>query len=260
MWVFGGRGNAKKNTPKPELPVGMPTTDAAASSSASSPVAAAAALQELDKLRQESRAGDDLLVRSAAMLEAALFPMRVAGPARSQMHDAYNRTFTDLFAFLNQTEGWSSTAPKSKVLRSCLQDLSLEYCQRYTTIMTEEFLAEYPGVVADKSNQDLVSRLSDRLEEQEPYCMLVDACVINGFVHAKCRPSGCPFSDPTACRFLTSCFYESMQKQYAKALGVELPPANATVATSPTGDARTDQGNAQHASKGKKKSGWGVGG
>lgn len=269
-WIFGGssKGAAKA---KPELPVGVPaaaTTATAFSNVAggsaaasSSSYATAAASQELDKLKEEKAEMNDLLVRSAAMMEAVLFPMTYAGPPSSRMEDPH-KNYTDLFAYLNQTDGWSSVTARPKVLRSCLQDVALEYCQRFTTIMTEEFLAAHPDVVADKDNEDLISKLTDRLQEQEPYCMLVDACIINGFVHAKCRPAACPFSDPTACRFLTSCFYESMQQQYATALGVSLP--NATAATTATASGASDalddhNDESSQASAGKKKSGWGIG-
>jgi hypothetical protein len=269
--IFGKKDGAAAK--KPELPIGVPSAGPGSSSSSSfltgpsSSTADASALRELNELREEKEASNDLLVRSAAMMEATLFPMKFAGgrPPAAQTKDAHNKTFTDLFAYLNQTDGWSSKEAQPNVLRSCLQDISLEYCQRYTAIMTEEFLAEHPNVMADKNNEALIQQLSDRLQEQEPFCMMVDACIVNGFAHAKCRPSSCPFGDPTACRFLTSCFYESMQQQYAAALGVSLPNATLAGAASPpgtesSGAERMDEPSGQATSQGKKKSGWGFGG
>jgi hypothetical protein len=262
-WMFGGNKGGAATEKKPELPVGVPATSATpAPSSSASAAYNVAASKELEKLQEEKTAMNDLLVRSAAMMEAVLFPMTYAAPPSTRMQDP-QKNYTDLFAYLNQTDGWASPTARPKVLRSCLQDVALEYCQRFTTIMTEEFLAAHPDVMADKDNEDLISQLTDRLQEQEPYCMLVDACIINGFVHAKCRPATCPFADPTACRFLTSCFYESMQQQYAKALGISLP--NATAATSASaGNAASDalgdnKDETSHTAAGKKKSAWGFG-
>ena len=277
QWVLG-RGSASAGGTKPALPVGIPSsvgpvgTAAAAgggkfresgqSSSSDEEAATAAAavkaLEQVRKLQDDAKISNDLLARSAAMMEAVLFPMTYPGPVSTRMRDAH-KNYTDLFAYLNQTDGWTTldaaagaaaaasqqrqqqqynpaTEARHQVLRACLQDVALEYCQRFSAIATDEYLSEHPEALSNVSatTDDLIALIADHLQHQEPYCAIVETCVIHDFIPDQCRPSICPFADPAACRFITSCFYESMQQQYARALGITLPNGTAAAAATTT--------------------------
>jgi hypothetical protein len=62
----------------------------------------------------------------------------------------------------------------------------------------------------------------DRISKAEPYCAILDTCVLTEFKEEACRPKTCPFENEAACRYLTTCLDPSWQQEYAEALGFSL--------------------------------------
>lgn len=203
------------NDKKPELPVGLPSSSSSSSSSSSMDDS------QLKKLKDEKTEMHELAIRGSVMVESLLFPTTTTNAqyASSTLMSSDGKNFTDAFRFLNASDGWTSTATGALILRTCVQDVSLDYCQRYTTLITEELFAEAPASSTNWTKMSIL--LEERLQRQEPYCLLIENCVLSDFKAAPCRPASCPYQDPVACRYLTSCFYDSMQADYAKALGID---------------------------------------
>ena len=74
---------------------------------------------------------------------------------------------------------------------------------------------------------ELEQELKIMIEASEPFCDSIEACIIDGFTSASCRSPTCPFVNPAACGYMSACFDESIQRDYAKAMGLELPPKTA---------------------------------
>jgi hypothetical protein len=89
---------------------------------------------------------------------------------------------------------------------------------------TDEFLKQYeklPKAEQEKADLSaLAKRLEDDIKRREPYCVILEGCVLGEFKSPECRPPMCPFQDRAACRYLTSCLFKSMKDDYAKAMGV----------------------------------------
>jgi len=241
---FGG-GRRKNRKPK-GLPVGVPTAGMAAAAAVGGGGAAAAASSQADQMAlakaiDEKEAMKEVAVRSSVLIETLLFPhtMPYADPlhptpqelsyVRSDGTGDSNKTYTDAFHLLNATGGWMSGSTgngggddDNAVLRTCVQDIALDYCDRYKLGATERYLLEQQalGNVAKNDWSQLQAGLRSYLEEGEPYCLLLEDCVLSKFAADQCRPPACPFVDPTACRYLTACFTETIRKDYRKALGL----------------------------------------
>ena len=95
---------------------------------------------------------------------------------------------------------------------------------------------------------EIEQELKRKLITAEPYCGLFDECYASDFSAEECRPAACPFSQ-SACSYLTACFDEAVQKEYAVALGLikegeEFPPTK-------------KEPEAAEVATGKEKGGWG---
>ena len=160
--------------------------------------------------------------------------------------------FVDVFAALKKSNGWDATAESSVtatdgdaegaalgaaaataasastesklsdeyILRSCVVDLTLDYCTRVSTRVTTEYLdelsatpdAEYPAL------SELDGLLSARTEEVEHYCVGFDKCYVDEFKEESCRPEKCPFKNEVACRYAANCLDPRIKKEYMDAL------------------------------------------
>lgn len=218
------------------LPIGVPST------------ATGAAVQNatndalISKLTDEKQKMKDVALRSSSMIEALLFPAHTKFTATtSDLH----RNFTDVFALLESKNGWSSSDKESTVLRTCAADVALDYCSRFAELTA---LGYFHGDVVPSTEQ-----VVQVLKDGEPYCLLIESCIREEFKSDDCRPSTCPFHDMVACRYLTSCLFPTLERDYAKALGYN-ETSESTTATS-------DQTSAKDASTEsageKKKKGWG---
>ena len=58
------------------------------------------------------------------------------------------------------------------------------------------------------------------MEEDEPYCGIIENCIVSNFEEDECRPQMCPFVNDAACTYVTSCFDGPVQDEYGLALGL----------------------------------------
>lgn len=188
------------------LPVGIPGTTA--SSSNVQVQQQATALKELQAEKQQY---EDLVIRSSLLLDATLFP--IANPK--------DPTSTDVFAHLS-SGGWEATDNANKVLAACAMEIALDYCVRVQTHKTDELIKLKTAVKAEQTMAELEAELKDMISAAEPYCVLVESCIVEGFTQEECKPATCPFQEEVACRYLSSCFDNSIQQDYSKALGLGL--------------------------------------
>jgi len=282
--MFFRRPDMKKK--KQQLPVGIPgsaallgsPTGAVAGSAAGSGGATAASSQfdelKLKKAEEEAKKMKDLAVRSSVMIESLLFPRTMpmsTPPTEIEMlvgTSNNGKNYTDVYHLLNTTDGWASSTNSAVILRSCAQDIALDYCDRFKIVATEDYLREEQSkaLAGQIDWTKLKAGLQAELERQEPYCLVLEDCVLTQFAADQCRPKTCPFKDPAACRYMTSCFSESLQRDYANALGISYSKPGGGGATTASGGAATAAGDAATAAgtgaknEAAKKEGGGGGG
>jgi thiol-disulfide isomerase/thioredoxin len=221
------------------LPIGVPSTMDSTSTTSSVDVS----LLET-KLKQSEE--------TAVLMEKAATH---AGLLLDSILLASNTTTStnDVFTVLNDMNAWNATkttnAPVvSQVVRSCTLELSLDYCSRLTTHVTNAYLDEMANETEFPSMAEIESLLQTRIATQEPYCGTFDECLQQDFVPEKCRPSTCPFQH-VACRYVNACLDTSIQREYAIALELvtesqEYPPPPPPESATTTND--------------KKKGSWGL--
>mmetsp|Transcript_6390 Transcript_6390/g.15346 ORF Transcript_6390/g.15346 Transcript_6390/m.15346 type:complete len:533 (-) Transcript_6390:63-1661(-) len=156
--------------------------------------------------------------------------------------------YVDVYAALKKSDGWDATADSGSttasadgdaastgadgtagatselsdeyILRSCVVDLSLDYCTRVSTRVTTDYLdelekipeAEYPKL------SDLDALLANRTDEVEPYCTAFTECYVEEFKEESCRPISCPFKNEVACRYAANCLDARIKEEYKEAL------------------------------------------
>jgi hypothetical protein len=79
-------------------------------------------------------------------------------------------------------------------------------------------MAEGKSVEDIMAMNNLEQVLLDRIGQDEPYCVLLDQCIVTNFVDPACQPQQCPFRNQAACQYLTSCLNPSLQKEYEQAI------------------------------------------
>jgi hypothetical protein len=199
------------------LPVGLPMATTGTGGGAS-----AAQLSLLEsKLKakdDESKSYKQMATHASLLLDTILCP-----PAAS-----------DPFVLLSESKGWDNKVdPISVVLRGCTVELSLDYCSRLSSHVTNDWLDNvYNASAAYVNYTEIEQSLKDSLVKKEPYCAVFDDCLVDDFKKAECRPTQCPFQEEVACRYLTSCLEPTIQKEYAVALelikeGESFPPKKA---------------------------------
>mmetsp|Transcript_27073 Transcript_27073/g.74659 ORF Transcript_27073/g.74659 Transcript_27073/m.74659 type:complete len:509 (+) Transcript_27073:121-1647(+) len=289
------------------LPLGIPPGGAATKSSSStagattgsdSSATLALAEKKVEGLESKLKQYEELAVRSNVLMGAMLHPLTVkddslarvkantsliASTQHQPKDTTSNQTFTDAFAFLTETDGWgtssSSTAGddtlanEDLVLRSCVMEVSLDYCQRVTTRKTLDWIDANTMKGSDGKEESFNETALDTLEvdllkmieDEEPYCVLVETCIKTDYVAPECRPKMCPFVEPTACHYLTACFEPEIHLEYAKALKVETSlsskaASSAGITISGTGGAAADDAatTSETTSQSKSGSGWGL--
>lgn len=199
------------------LPVGIPTSGNAAVASVSS--------EEVEALTKELK-----------KKEEAVNELTKTVSFTSKLMDAMNFPLgngTDPFEVLTTTKGWDVPADGdvvTQVVKSCVMELSMDYCTRYSVHLATEYVDANSDMKEFPSLEEVEAILKKQINETEPYCGVFDDCLVKEFVGEECRPEKCPFQNPTACNYLTACFEESLQKEYAIALklieeGDPFPPA-----------------------------------
>jgi thiol-disulfide isomerase/thioredoxin len=223
------------------LPVGLPVA-----SDANDISSAQLSLLErrLKVIQEDSAKLEKLATHASLLLNSVIFP-----PSTK-----------DAFSVLKEANGWDKANQDAvmKVLRNCVAELSLDYCSRVSTQVTMDYIAQMDSNATTPYNfTEIEVILINQIKEKEPFCAIFDECLEEDFVSEKCRPDKCPFNDQVACRYMTACFEESIQQEYAVALGIvkegePFPPKEqqATV-TTPAADSGSGE-------KKGKSGGWGL--
>jgi hypothetical protein len=209
---WGRDKKSKRNTPVP-LTVGPPPA-----------LKYESKLLAAQRLVAEEKAHTE---RSAEFIDATLFPLTMPGTPPEAMRNETEmngggKNYTDVFAYLQYRAGWDAKTVLATILRTCVAEVSLDYCTRCSNKFTEDWAARLP--LSHKiSNADVEAFKVDLelfLNTTEPYCGTMDDCVAVNFTKPFCRPAQCPFSDATACRYLTTCLSEVLQAEYAEAMNL----------------------------------------
>ena len=107
----------------------------------------------------------------------------------------------DPFAILTRSGGWHKNAtslpadaagggiaaPSDEhplILRSCVLELAIDYCTRVTNRVTTDYIAELNAIPeADPfpTLDEIEGRLLDDVARREPYCGLIERCVLTDF-------------------------------------------------------------------------------
>ena len=241
--LTGGKYNKNKGKNKGggSLPVGVPPNfqpelrgiGSSSGGAGSYTVDTAASAQEVKALEmklnattEEKKLYEKAVSHSSQLLNGMLFP--------SSKNDT-QEIHRDPFTILTKSDGWYSNATSlpnedtpndehPSILRSCALELSIDYCTRITTRETNtylEVLSAIPESDPFPSLEEIEKHLLDEVKKQEPYCGLIETCMVSNFEELEeCRPEVCPFVNDAACTYLESCLDPTVQDEYGRALGL----------------------------------------
>jgi thiol-disulfide isomerase/thioredoxin len=161
---------------------------------------------------------------SNSLLDGLLFPVESNKNAT---------TPRDIFTLLTDSGGWfqnattlpvgSSNDQHPKILRSCAAELSIDYCTRISTRETNSYVEEL-GLIPDDqpfpTMEEIEQHLVDAINVTEPYCAVIETCILTDYEKEECRPRSCPFKNQAACSYVQNCFGAEIQDEYARALGI----------------------------------------
>lgn len=206
--------NRKKNA---QLPIGLPGGSLAASGSGGSSSSGGASVAMLEKEAKEYKNAAEEMTkvasRAATMMEGMLF----------------GEDSQDMFTFLDKKNAWKSNKYENlnDIYRACVMETSLDYCQRMAEPTSNKIVNELLG--SNLSSEELQAAsdniealIMEELSKKEPYCAILDQCIVSDMKDQKCRPKKCPFNNELACRMLNSCEDPSIVKEYADALKLDV--------------------------------------
>jgi thiol-disulfide isomerase/thioredoxin len=231
--------NQQQNMEKPVLPVGIPETAAAERK-------VQAVELKVRQLRNESEQMRLLAVRSSAFLDAVLFPWPPGTDnVQPEMTDAHGGKFTDVFGYLTRSNGWYNTqSADAAVLRTCVMEAALDICERLSLQVTELWIKNQTmtdwETLSDAEWARISNETATAIYRKEPYCEIVETCVMQDYKPDGCRPLKCPFTDPTACRYLTACLTDTLHNEYAEAMGL-VANNHSNAASSQVGSTPSDE-------------------
>jgi hypothetical protein len=185
-------------------------------------------MQDLEEKLNSTTKKVDLYKKAVShsnnLLDGLLFPMQSEKNAT---------TNPDIFTFLTESDGWfqnATTLPSGAsnnehpvILRSCAAELSIDYCTRVSSRETSAYVEELSLIPDDQpfpTMDEIEQHLVDVINATEPYCALIETCIMTNFESVECRPKTCPFTNNAACSYLQSCFGPDIQNEYALALGL----------------------------------------
>ena len=202
--------DAAKQTAAEQLPVGVPQT--------------MSDTLELQSLRKEMNQTVSLAVRTSAMMQVLFVPVRDKDHRYPILSDSH-KNYTDMYAMLQDMDAWGkqSLQTTNMVLRTCVTELTMDYCDRMATQYMESWIDTWPlnQTITDEVFDEYQYQMSKYINQTEPQCqyyVVQNVCTVSNFTNPLCQPKTCPFQDRTACRFLTACLTESLQTEYAAAL------------------------------------------
>ena len=217
LWSTEGFGRRLRNfliphkTSNKPLPVGIPGSGAVSGTADSSSFAAKTMEDEIQTLKLANEKLGKTVLREHAWVANLL------APSSTQ----------DMYSYLDKGKIWKNkekNSTKEKVIRQCVIETSLDYCQKVAakvgTDMVDELEAAGKSLEDMAAMENLEQDLLDRVAAAEPYCKLVDQCVISDYEDEVCRPKTCPFQNEIACVHLTSCLKPELQTEYADAMGI----------------------------------------
>jgi thiol-disulfide isomerase/thioredoxin len=218
--MFGGDKRGKTGGSTNPLPIGLPPS-----------IANELELQKLSRKENETRA---LSVRTNTFVDALLFPVEKkwnvtgASGAAIPMRSDGGKNYTDVYAMLHRQKAWKSDNAMDEIIRTCVSEVSLDYCTRLSTNFMEVWIESWPvhKKITDEAFTSFQTQLTNDLLAHEPFCAIMDNCTLSNFAESKCQPIACPFTDPVVCRYLTACLTPQLQHEYAEAL--ELYPHQQT--------------------------------
>ena len=231
-----GRNNRKTAQHK-ALPVGVPPAITEISNSQSSDGSTTSAyliqkkLKEAEtkvtKLTNELNDHQMATEHAGYLIESFLFPKM-----GNVTEEGTNKTKPlDIFTVLHKDDGWFSLGPSKEepeisdsfILKTCLIDMSLDYCTRLSKRLTTEYLDEIALLSQNKypSFAEMETELREIVKNHESYCSMFDDCFSGDFKDEKCRPSACPFDNDAACRYVSSCLSENIMQEYEGTIFVD---------------------------------------
>jgi len=205
--------------PPESLPVGVPTSGNVGSAFSSANSQSTAVLEsKLKEIEEDGKLMEKAATHAGMLLDAILFP------------PTYKNATSDAFSVMNTTNAWDSKSndPVKQVLRTCSLELSLDYCTRLSTHVTNQYLEEMANETDFPTMIEIEALLKDRIQQQEPYCRIFDDCLKEHFGSTECKPATCPFQD-VGCRYVSACLDSTIEREYAVALeliaeGEDFPP------------------------------------
>ncbi|KAL7509039.1 hypothetical protein ACHAWX_000743 [Stephanocyclus meneghinianus] len=232
-----GTGGSGQRNDGSSLPVGVPPgfQSELRGGTGSGSAAASSELQKevhdlelkLNATNKKKDLYEKAVTHSSHLLDGMLFPINNG--------NKHNNTQPprDVFAILSQTNGWfqnATTLPTGSandehpsILRSCAAELSLDYCTRVTSRETNAYIDEL-GKIPDEdpfpTMDEIEKHLVNAVNNSEPYCTIIEACILTDYQSAECRPSSCPFRNEAACNYVQTCFNTDIQNEYGIALGL----------------------------------------
>lgn len=202
-----------------QLPIGVPSTGSSAGSSGGTSTSTAGATSDESsaEVKKWKTAAEDMgkvASRAAIMIESLLF----------------GEDSTDMFTFLDQCKAWNNpTSYKGleDIYRACVMETSLDYCQRLSEpvgnkIVEQLLAANLSEQELQAASENMEALIMEELKKKEPYCGILDECIVNNMKDAKCRPKTCPFNNERACQMLNSCQDPGIVKEYAEALNLDI--------------------------------------
>jgi hypothetical protein len=244
--IFGNGNKDRRNQTKgfsESLPVGIPPS--------------ISDTKELLSLRKEMNKTVSLAARTSSMMQVLFLPELHEDNIYPILSD-YSKNYTDMYAMLQGMDAWGkkSNVNTNIVIRTCVTELTMDYCDRMATQFMETWIDAWPlnETITDEIFDNYQLQISSYINQTEPQCyyyVVQNVCTISNFTNTLCQPNTCPFQDRTACRFLTACLTDQLYTEYAEAL--QLP-------SSFSGPAMEQHTKKQSNNKDKKKGGfsWGL--
>ena len=65
-------------------------------------------------------------------------------------------------------------------------------------------LANIPELDLFPTLEEIETSFVDDVKKQEPYCRLIEICIVNDFEGEKCRPAKCPLENGAVCDYVES--------------------------------------------------------
>ncbi|KAL7534212.1 hypothetical protein ACHAXR_007543 [Thalassiosira sp. AJA248-18] len=196
-------------------------------------VSAAASAQEVKDLElklnattKEKGLYEKAVTHSSHLLDGLLFPKNDVDSHRDPFtiltnSDGWYKNATSLYPTTTTTSAKNDEHPS--ILRSCTLELTIDYCTRVTTRTTNLYLEELNAIPESDpfpTLEEIEARLMEDIAKVEPYCGLIESCMVGNFEEEGCRPSKCPFENGAACDYVGSCFDPNVQNEYGLALGL----------------------------------------